>query len=221
MIWRYDEAIVDDLKASFKVDDGSQKPAVGVVSPENIVSIAAQIQEDQLSFPIIAVERDRNTPVDTSLMNFTRMHQGVETVFDNETNMLYYEKAVPIKLSYMLAVMSPNTADVDEILRELIFKYTHQYFLSIHVPYESKRRIRFGVVMDKDKDIEWYSTTSDYLQEGKLHSAGIHLIVDGAVLLTYTPVHLRRLKPEIGIVNPAGVDAEPYICKTGGLMNDI
>lgn len=196
MLYLYDDAICDDLRESFNEGVVGQ-PVVSVVSPENITSIAAQVQDDVIHFPLVAVEREKETPIDARLTNFTRSHKGVATVFDNKTNMLYFEKSIPIKLSYNLIVMSTNTADIDEILRELIFKYTQQYFLSIKVPYESKRRIRFGIYMNQDQNIEWYSTSSNYLKEGTLHSAGIHLDIDGAVLLTYTPVHLRRIKHEV------------------------
>ena len=196
MLYLYDDAICDDLRESFNEGVVGQ-PVVSVVSPENITSIAAQVQDDVIHFPLVAVEREKETPIDARLTNFTRSHKGVATVFDSKTNMLYFEKSIPIKLSYNLIVMSTNTADIDEILRELIFKYTQQYFLSIKVPYESKRRIRFGIYMNPDQNIEWYSTSSNYLKEGTLHSAGIHLDIDGAVLLTYTPVHLRRIKHEI------------------------
>lgn len=204
MLYLYDDAICDDLRESFNEGVVGQ-PVVSVVSPENITSIAAQVQDDLIHFPLVAVEREKETPIDARLTNFTRSHKGVATVFDSKTNMLYFEKSIPIKLSYNLIVMSTNTADIDEILRELIFKYTQQYFLSIKVPYESKRRIRFGIYMNQDQNIEWYSTSSNYLKEGTLHSAGIHLDIDGAVLLTYTPVHLRRIKHEI--VSVAKTDA--------------
>lgn len=191
MLYLYDNAIVEDLRQSFNQDNTSE-PVVCVVPPENIISIAAQLQEDKIKFPIIAVSRAKNVPVDNTLANFTRMHEGVATVFDKENNILYHEKAIPIKLEYTLACMSTNTADIDELIRELLFKYTSQYFLTIKVPYESKRRIRFGVRVNPDEEVEWYTTSADYLESGKLHSAGIKLYIDGAVLLTYTPVKLKR-----------------------------
>ena len=201
MLWCYDNAIVDDLKQSFNTTL-EDNPVVSVVPPEDVVSIAAQLQDDKIRFPIIAVAREKTIPIDNTLTNFTRLHSGVATVFDKDKNELYYEKSTPIKLEYNLVCMSTNTADVDELIRELIFKYTQQYFITIDVPYESKRRIRFGVRIDNNADIEWYSTTSEYLNEGKLHSAGVKLYIDGAVLLTYTPVKLRRFSEEVCIENP-------------------
>lgn len=196
MLYLYDNAIVDDLNSSFNTSDGNE-PFVRVVPPEDIISLAAQAKEDKLKFPLIALTREDTVQVDNKLTNFTRMHKGIGTVFDKENNIIYHEKAIPIVLSYNLVCMSPNTADVDEIIRELLFKYTSQYFLTIKVPYESKRKIRFGVRVNPEEEIQTYATTSTYLQEGKLHSAGIHLYIDGAVLLHYTPVKLRRVVHEI------------------------
>ena len=191
MLWVYDSAIVEDLRKSFQ-SASEADPVVCVVPPENILSIAAQLQDDKIRFPLIAVTRQDSTPIDNTLLNFTRSHEGVPAVFDKETNTLFHEKAMPIKLEYTLACMATNTADIDELVRELLFKYTSQYFLTITVPYESKRRIRFGVRINPDEEIERYTTSADYSQSGKLHSAGIKLYIDGAVLLTYTPVKLKR-----------------------------
>lgn len=198
MIWCYDDAVCQDLRNSFNQDVG--QPVVSIVPPDSVLSIAAQIQDDKIRFPIIAVERE-NTPMSADQLNFSKMHTGVATVFDKTHNEYYYEKSVPINLSYNLVVMSTNTADIDELIKELVFKYISQYFLTITVPYESKRKISFGIKLDTSRDIEWSTKTSNYLQEGKLHGAGIHLLVDGAVMLSYTPVKLRRLKGEVEVVD--------------------
>lgn len=201
MLWAYDNAIVEDIRESFN-QDTTVGPVVCVVPPENIVSIAAQLQDDKIHFPMIAVSRSDNVPVNSDLLNFTRLHEGVPTVFDKESNIIYHEKAMPVKLEYTLVCMATNTADIDELIRELIFKYTSQYFLTLQVPYESKRKIRFGVRIDPTEEIERLTSSSDYIQDGKLHSAGIKLYIDGAVMLTYTPVKLRRLVTEIDVANP-------------------
>lgn len=198
MIWVYDNAIVDDLRASFQ-SSPEATPAVYVVAPENFMSIAAQVQEDKIRFPLIAVNREDSTPIDDTRINFTQLHQGIATVFDKDKNEIYYEKVLPIKLEYDLVCMATNTADIDELVRELLFKYTSQYFITIQVPYESKRKIRFGVRIDPAANIERRTTTSNYIQEGKLYSASIHIYIDGAVLVTYTPAKLRRNIYEIDI----------------------
>ena len=113
MIYLYDQAIVKDLQRSFS--DAAGNSVVKVVDPEGIISLAAQIKEDQVSFPLVALSRDPDNSIDTDRYNFTYAHKGVQAVMDTKTNNIYYEKVVPIKLSYKATILTTNTADMDEI----------------------------------------------------------------------------------------------------------
>ena len=192
MVYKYDDAICDDLRKSFNPDN-VENPVVSVISSEVVTSIAAQIQNDQLKFPIVALIRNPNSvQIDQSRMNFTRAHFGVSAVIDKETNNVYYEKALPITLEYSLTVLTTNIVDQDEIIRELLFKYVNMYFLTIRLPYECDRKIRFGVRITSETDIDYSSGSPEYLQTGSLYQAIIPLHCDGCVLVSYTPAHLVR-----------------------------
>lgn len=195
MLYKYDNAIVDDLKRSFNPEN-IPNPVVSVVSPDQIIGLAAQLQNDSIKLPIIALTRNQEQ-IDSSRTNFTSMHRGVATVIDNETNELYHEKVIPITLSYNLTIITSNTADMDEMIRELMFKYINMYFLTIKLPYESNRKIRFGVSLSKDSEIDRTSGVSEYRSEGKLYQSILTLNCEGAVLVSYTPVKLKRLEYEI------------------------
>lgn len=201
MIYLYDNAIVDDLFKSFN-PNVIENPVVKVVSPEHVHSIAAQVQDDKLSFPIVALTRNEDTSIDTDRINFTRMHKGVASVLDTETNELYYEKAVPIKLSYDLTILTTNTADRDELVKEIIFKYTDMYFLTVVLPYYCKRKIRFGIIVNTESDIKNSSGNIEYIEEGKLYQSIIPLKCEGCVLVSYTPAKLKRTQYEVKGVLP-------------------
>lgn len=190
MIYLYDNAIVEDLENSFNQDQNN--PIVRVVSPDNIVSVVAQIKEDQVNFPIVALERTQPVNVDDNRYNFTRAMTGINAVFDKDKNNYYKEKVIPINLSYTLTVLTTNQEDMDELVRELIFKYTSMYFLKIRIPYESKREITFGVIIDHDAGIQQESGISEYLDNGQLYRSTLTLRCEGCVLVHYTPVHLKR-----------------------------
>lgn len=190
MIYLYDNSIVHDLEQSLA---GSS--AVRVISPEQIVGIAAQIQNDEIQLPIIALERN-DYSIDTDRLNFSRMHFGLQTVIDLKTNDLYYERAIPVTLSYGITILTSNQIDMDEIVKELVFKYTDMYYLPIQLPYESKRRIRFGIRIDADS-IEKRSGASEYIESGQLYQTTVPVVCEGAVLLHYTPVHLKRTSHEV------------------------
>ena len=193
MLWCYDNAIVDDLIKSFNPIADGEKPVVKVVGPEQVVGLAAQIQEDKVSFPIIAVTRN-DYQIDEQRMNFSRAHFGVATVLDNKTNNLYYEKALPIRLSYNLTLLTTNQADMDELVRETLFKYLQMYYLTIKLPYEADRKIRFGIAVDERTEIEKSSGSLEYIETGQLYQSIITLNCEGCVLVTYTPAHLMRGK---------------------------
>lgn len=201
ILYLYDNAIVDDLKKSFNPQN-VPNPVVKVIPPEQVIGVAAQIQNDGISFPIVALTRDENTPIDKDRMNFTRAHKGVFSVLDKKTNQLYYEKALPIRLSYKLTILTTNTADMDELIKELLFKYTAMYYLTIQLPYECDRKIRFGITIVSDEDIERSSGNLEYIETGKLYQSIIPLTCEGCVLVSYTSAHLKRSMHDIEAVLP-------------------
>lgn len=195
-LYLYDNAVIDDLNRSFNPVDGAA-PVVKVVPPEQVIGIAAQVHNDEIKFPIVALTREEELVPDRDLMNFTWLHKGVQSVLDKETNNLYYEKRIPIKLSYSLTILTTNTVDRDELIKELLFKYASMYFLTIKLPYECDRKLRFGICISPDADIRYSSGVAEYIESGQLYQAIIPLKCEGCVLVSYTPAHLKQTIYEI------------------------
>lgn len=189
MIYCYDNAISKDLSQAISEGSG-MNDIVKVIDAEGIMQLVAQIKEDQITFPLICLVRHPETPLDTERSNFTRIHRGVVTVYDPAKHNLYYERAIPIKLEYDLTILTTNTVDMDELLREVMFRYTSTYFLNLEVPYEGNRQIRFGVTISGDATRS--SSTKEYLASGTLYQTIVPLRCEGAVLLHYTPKHIER-----------------------------
>lgn len=184
------------MKRSFNPDNVPD-PVVKVIGPEGVITLAAQIQDDAIKLPVVSVYRDPDTPIDSERWNFARAHRGVASVIDTDTNEVYYERALPIVLTYKLTLLTNSSVDMDELVREILFKYTTQYFLQFRAPYESDRFISFGVRIDPDQEITRESGTFEYLSAGQLHQTIVPLKIDGAVLLTYTPVKLKRMELDV------------------------
>lgn len=204
MLYLYDRSIIDNLKSSLTKEANQN---VFLTDADNYQGLLAQIQEDTINYPLILLHRDEDTPIKTELMNFTRYRFGVPCVFDNKTNNVYYERALPVDLNYTLRILSTNVADTDELSRELFYKYITMYFLTIQAPYESDRKIRFGIQVDMDYGIKRESGSFDYIASGSLYQSTMRLKTSGCVSLTYTPRHLTRNVLDtnnIGIENPAG-----------------
>lgn len=189
MLYLFDRAVCDDLKSSL-TDELNKN--VFLTDADNYPGILAQIQDDTITYPLILLHRDEDTPIRKDQMNFTRYQFGVPCTFDNKKNIVYYERALPVEVNYTLRILSHNVADTDELARELFYKYISMYFLTIRTPYESDRKIRFGVQVDMDYGIKKESSGSEYLSTGALYQSTIHLKTDGCVSLTYTPRHLTR-----------------------------
>lgn len=166
---------------------------VKMIGDTGMAGVFAQLQDDKIRFPAIIVTRHEDTPLDAKRYNFTRLHKGVPAVYDPEKNNIYLEKAVPIELKYDLHVLTTNTADMDELTRELLFRYTSMYYLTITVPYESKRKIRFGIAINPDTNMRKVSGNTEYLESGKIYESIIELECQGAVLLNYTPRHMEGI----------------------------
>ena len=206
MFYLYDQAIVDNLKSSLSDEVNNN---VVFADAENYPGIIAQIKDDTITYPLILLQRDEDAPIITGLMNFTRYQFGVPCVFDNKTNNVYYERALPVDIQYTLRILSTNVADTDELARELFYKYISMYYLTIRTPYESDRKIRFGIATDMDYGIKRESSSSQYLASGALYQSTLHFKTEGCVMLTYTTRHLTRVvmdTDKIGIENPKPSD---------------
>lgn len=204
MLYLYDAEVINDIKKS--LNSANANPNVVMADADTFPGILAQIQNDEITYPLILLQRDEDMPIITELVNFTRSHRGVPAAFDTKTNNLYFEKALPVDIQYTLRIVSTNTADTDELARELFYKYLSMYFLTIQLPYESDRKIRFGIQVDLEYGIKKESGNFEYIQNGALYQSTIHLKTNGCVSLSYTPRHLTRsiLDDTINIIPPNG-----------------
>ena len=192
MLWAYDDAVVEDLTRCID-PSGKAGSTVKMMGDEGIIGVLAQLQDDRITFPAVFVSRHSDTPLDQKRYNFSRMHKGVPAVYDSETNNIYMEKMVPIDLRYDLHVLATNTADMDEMIRELLFRYSEMFFITMEVPYESKRKIRFGIAINPNNSITRKSSVTEYVESGKLFESILELECQGAVLLSYVPRHMQAI----------------------------
>ena len=204
MLYLYDRAICDDIKASINSDNAN--PNVFIANPEIAQGIISQIQQDTITYPLVLVARDEDMPIISELNNFTKSHFGVPAAIDTKTNTIYHERALPVDLQYTIRIISTNVADSDEFARELFYKYLSMYYLTIKLPYEADRKIRFGMEVDLSYGIKRDSGTFEYISTGALYQSSIHLKTNGCVSLSYTGRHLERqvYSDTVDLESPAG-----------------
>ena len=199
MLWCYDDAITKDLANCIDPSGGASN-TVKMMGEGGMMGVFAQLQEDKIKFPAIFLNRHPETPLDSKRYNYTQLHKGVPTTYDPEANNIYLERAVPIQLKYDLHVLTTNTIDQDELIRELLFRYASMYYITMQVPYESKRNIRFGIAINPDTSIQRKSGTTEYIESGTIYEAIMELDCQGAVLLNYTPRHMQGVLIDKNIV---------------------
>lgn len=192
MLWIYDDAIAKDLSSAID-EEGGANSCVKVIEPDEILGLVAQMQEDRIAFPLLCLTRDPDYSIDTNRTNFTAMKKGVPIGYDSDHNTLYLEKVIPVNLSYTLNILTTNTADADEMLKEILFRYTSMYFVTVDVPYEiDQRSIRIGIEIEPGS-IKKTSASLEYIKSGALYQTSLQLQCQGAVLLSYTPKHMGRI----------------------------
>jgi len=196
MLYLYDNAIAQDLQNAID-PSGQMNSNVKVMDADGIMGLLAQLQDDKITFPFICLVRDGDVTIDSSLSNFTRTHIGHAEVIDPATNNIYLEKSIPVELKYGLHIFATNTVDMDEIVREITFRYMSMYFLTIDKPYEGQTKLRFGVAIPPGTEFRRESGSGDYIKDGKLYETIIPLTCQGCVMLNYTPRHMTRLTTEI------------------------
>lgn len=198
MLYLYDNAIVKDLQDAID-PSGNMNANVKVMEPDGVIGLLAQLEEDKISFPFLCLMRESDISIDEKRSNFTRLHVGHVEVIDPQTNELYLERAVPIDLKYSLHVLTTNTVDMDELIREIIFRYSSMYFLTMDRPYEGERKLRFGISIPPGTQLRRESGAGDYIKEGKLYETIIPLVCEGAVMLNYTKKHMTQLTTELKV----------------------
>ena len=197
MLYLYDNAIADDLQSA--IDPSGMNANVRVMEADGILGLMAQLEEDKITFPLICLVRDSDLTFDNELSNFTRTHVGHAEVMDLSTNTLYLERSIPVELKYALHVLTTNTADMDELIREITFRYLSMYFLTIDKPYEGQSKLRFGVAIPPGTQIRRESGSGDYIKEGKLYESVIPLVCQGTVMLNYVPKHMIRVTADVEV----------------------
>ncbi len=196
MLYLYDDAIAEDLQGAIS-KSGNINGNVKVMESDEILGLLAQLEDDHIQFPFLCLVRDGNTTIDSTLSNFTRIHAGHAEIIDPETNNVYLERAIPVQLKYGLHIFTTNTADMDELVREITFRYMEMYFLTIQKPYEGQTKLRFGVAIPPGTEFQRESSSGSYIKEGKLYETIIPLTCQGCVMLKYVPKHMIRLAGEV------------------------
>lgn len=176
----YDDAVVEKFKELFGTDK------MFIIPPERAKDTIAQIEKDDVKFPLVSLDRKGFTIRDNAI-NWSASIMGLADSItdDGKANIMH---VIPIKINYQLDVYTADRVSCDEILRELIFYFTLHPTLMVKIPYGLNTRHKFNLFFNPD--IEDNSDTISHIEKGVLYRYTANLYTDDAYLFANTPVDL-------------------------------
>lgn len=176
----YDDAVVEKFKELFGTDK------MFIIPPERAKDTIAQIEKDDVKFPLVSLDRKGFTIRDNAInWSASRMGLADSITDDGKANIMH---VIPIKINYQLDVYTADRVSCDEILRELIFYFTLHPTLMVKIPYGLNTRHKFNLFFNPD--IEDNSDTISHIEKGVLYRYTANLYTDDAYLFANTPVDL-------------------------------
>lgn len=159
MLHLYDDAIVNKFRKLFK------DSRITIQPPENAIRYAAQLDGDDVKFPLISINRT-NWSIRSSELNFAQSRTGVLDHV-NSDNTLSIMKIIPIRLDYQLDVYTIDKKSNDEIYRELLFYFLNNPTLEVDIPYTLDTSHVFNLFFNDNIDDN--SDTVEHVNKGVLY----------------------------------------------------
>ena len=159
MLYLYDKVIVEKFKKLFNDNRITIQP------PENAIRYVAQLEDDNVNFPLISLNRT-NWSIRFNDLNFAQSRTGVlNRVNDDST--LSVMKVIPIRLEYQIDVYTVDKPSNDEIYRELLFYFLNNPTLEVEIPYTLDTSHVFNLYFNED--ISDNSDTVEHVNRGVLY----------------------------------------------------
>ena len=187
MIYLYDNAIVDKFKSLF------QDSRITVQPPENAIRYVAQLSNDDVTFPLISLNRT-SWSLRSSDISWAQSRTGVANRI-NEDNTISVMRAIPIQMEYQLDIYTVDRLTNDEIYRELIFYFIKNPTLEVEIPYTVDGKHVFN--FDINPDITDNSDTVEHVNKGVLYRYTSTWVVKDAYLFEGTDEYNRVAKIRI------------------------
>ena len=182
MLYLYDQVIVDKFKKLFN------DSRITIQPPENAIRYVAQLEDDNVNFPLISLNRT-NWSIRYNDLNFAQSRTGVLNRV-NDDNTLSVMKVIPIRLDYQLDIYTVDRPTNDEIYRELLFYIDNNPTLEVKIPYTLDTSHVFNIFFNSD--INDNSDTVEHINRGVLYRFTSTLFSNDAYLFD-GPTEFNRM----------------------------
>lgn len=131
----YDEAITQKIKGWLA--DSSQ---LRVLSPDEytrLIQLNAEDNNDQpLKLPVLAISRNKDIEIESTIKQ-NKSFDGLVISKDNTTATTVHLNVIPIKTTYQIDIYTKKRIEVDEYVRQYLFKLINNPQIIIEIPYNN------------------------------------------------------------------------------------
>lgn len=131
----YDEAITQKIK-SWLADSSKLR----VISPEEsnrLIQLNAEDSNDQpLTLPLIAISRNKDIEIESTIKQ-NKSFDGLIIGKDSTAATTVHLNVLPIKTTYQLDIYTKKRIEVDEYVRQYLFKLINNPQIIIEIPYNN------------------------------------------------------------------------------------
>jgi hypothetical protein len=131
----YDEAITQKIKGWLA--DSSQ---LRVLSPDEytrLIQLNAEDNSDQpLKLPVLAISRNKDIEIESAIKQ-NKSFDGLIIGKDEATATTIHLNVIPIKTTYQIDIYTKKRIEVDEYIRQYLFKLINNPQIIIEIPYNN------------------------------------------------------------------------------------
>lgn len=131
----YDEALTQKIKGWLA--DSSK---LRVLSPEEtnrLIQLNAEDTEDKpLKLPLIAISRNKDIEIESAIKQ-NKSFDGLIIGADEDTATTLHLNVIPIKTTYQLDIYTKKRIEVEEYVRQYLFKLINNPQVIIDIPYNN------------------------------------------------------------------------------------
>lgn len=129
----YDDAIVAKLKNWMP-----QTTDLRVLGPDETTRLYAAIADDtedsKITLPLIALSRNKDFSIESTIKQ-PKSFQGLKIKNDVVNNSTALMNVIPINTTYQLDILAKTRLEVDEYVRQFLFKLINNPLIIIDIPY--------------------------------------------------------------------------------------
>ena len=208
-IYAYDTALIEDLRARLKRQDGSDmvNKKVQFTAPEDAMEVMGTLDEDTIITPFISIQRTGwNLNLDRQGYQTFLGELAFERIGPDNLPMEVRAQVIPITINWRMSVFTTDMITADCLLREILWYYHLRPTLNVKVPHGLNIIHNFNIYFNSD--IENNSDIANFKNNGTLYRHDLTFYSDDCYLWKSRYDEKVAVYPEFKFFYGATIDFE-------------